>query len=767
MLKLINIKKDYMIAGKPFRALDDINLSFEKSSFVAILGPSGCGKTTLLNLIGGLDQYTEGDLIIEGKSTKHFKDHDWDYYRNNKVGFIFQNYHLINHISIIENVELGMTLSGIDAKQRREKAKEVLRRVGLADQMYKKSGQLSGGQKQRAAIARALANDPEIILADEPTGALDTKTSVQILELIKEIAQDKLVIMVTHNKDLADKYATRVINLLDGKLVSDTNQVKDRDIEDNYHPRKTSMNYLQAFKLSFRNLRTKLGRTLTTSFAGSIGIIGVLLVLGLGNGFNKKIKSLERESLASVPILINEVHLNLDINQFQRIPEDKGGFQSYDPNNRRNSHRNIITKEFIDYIESEENLDSSTLRAVEYLYSNQNIFLKRDDQSNVTTVANDIFSQLEPEFLEEYYQIVAGQFYSDNTTGNTFEVVILMNQYYQINKHVLEAFGFDPSQIIPYDNIVGKELKLAHFNDYYFEDTTNIDRPVYRVNANLNEAYDKGITLKVVGVLMPKEDTMFNIGDGIFYTQALTERAIDMAQTSNIVAAQRIHDYLVFDLNVGDNRIPAGTPFTAQLSKEMALKYLGDSKIPTSLAFYPNSYEDKVKIKASLDAYNKDKKEEDQILYTDIAESFGNAMEQIVSMVQIVLVVFASISLVVSSIMIGIITYVSVLERTQEIGVLRALGARKKDIKRVFNSETFLIGLTSGVMGSAISLLLAIPLNIFIAKLEPEMANVITITIIHISVLIVISVILTFIAGLIPASMAARKHPVDALRHNE
>ncbi len=769
MLKLFNIKKDYLIAGKPFTALKNINLSFEKKDFVAILGPSGCGKTTLLNIIGGLDQYTEGDLIIEGKSTKEFKDHDWDYYRNNKVGFIFQNYHLINHISIIENVEMGMALSGISAKERRERAKEVLKRVGLEDQMYKKSAQLSGGQKQRAAIARALANDPEIILADEPTGALDTKTSVQILDLIKEISKDKLVIMVTHNQKLANKYATRTINLLDGELIRDTKVSEVEEEEEKYNPRKTSMNYWEALKLSFRNLRTKLGRTLTTAFAGSIGIIGVLLVLGLGNGFNKAIRDLERESLATVPLLINEVHLNLDISSFQREAVDKGGFQAYDPKNRRNSHLNNITKDYIDYLH--ENLDENTIRSVEQGYANQKLFLKKDSEGNVTLLQEGIFYQLEPSFLDEYYQVISGRLYNTEITeDNAFEVVILMTQHYQVNKYVLEAFGFDSSEIIPYDDIVGKEIKLANYNDYY-EKTTFLEKEVYRINDDLSSAYNNGLTLKVVGVLMPKEETMFSMGDGIFHGQELSKYFITMAQNSDIVRDQLNSDYVVFDfrVDISGNKIqvPAGTPFTAQFTKEMVLKHLGNSDIPTTLAIYPNSYEDKIKIKEVLNEYNKNLDEKDKILYTDITESVGNAMGEVVNMVQIVLVIFASISLVVSSIMIGIITYVSVLERTQEIGILRALGARKKDIKRVFNSETFLIGLTSGIMGSLISVLISIPLNIWIETLESAMQNIIKINYIHIGSMIIISVLLTFVAGLIPSAIAARKHPVEALRHNE
>lgn len=764
MLKLTNIKKDYYIAGKPFSALKGIDLSFEKKSFVAILGPSGCGKTTLLNIIGGLDQYTSGDLVIEGKSTKDFKDNDWDYYRNNKVGFIFQNYHLINHISIIENVEMGMTLSGISAKERREKAIEVLTRVGLEDQIYKKSGQLSGGQKQRAAIARALANDPEIILADEPTGALDTKTSIQILELIKEIAEEKLVIMVTHNEKLADQYANRIINLLDGEVISDTKVAHEVEKTSNYVPRKTSMTYIQALRLSFRNLRTKFGRTLTTALAGSIGIIGVLLVLGLGNGFNGVIHDIERESLASVPLMISQTQF--DISNYMKEPNDTGGFQTYDPQNRFNGHKNIITQEYLEYLE--ENLDPTTYSTIEPIYSSNNIFLNQNQNGDIKQMNTSLFEQLDPSFLEEYYTVVSGRVFSkDKAEDGAFEMVILMDQYYQVKQEVLQALNYNiENDFVRYEEVVGTEIILPYYNDYYYLDESNASKPVYRVNSNLNTAYNEGIKIRIVGVMMPKEGTMFSMGDGFYYSQEVTKQFIKNAEESDIVALQLESNYLVYDYSM---IALAGTEFNQGLTKEMALARLGNSKIPVSLNIYPTSYENKVKIKAVLDEYNKqfDTNSPERILYTDLAETVGGALGQVVSMIQIVLVVFASISLVVSSIMIGIITHVSVLERTQEIGILRALGARRRDIKRVFNSETFLIGLSSGILGSLISFLLSIPLNFFIVKLEPSMKNVISITFIHVGVMVLVSVLLTFIAGLIPASMASRKHPVDALRHNE
>ena len=772
MLKLKNIKKNYKIAGSDFTALHAVNLTFSKAEFVAILGPSGCGKTTLLNIIGGLDQYTDGDLIIEGKSTKNFKDNDWDYYRNNKVGFIFQNYHLINHVSIIENVEMGMALSGIPVKERRQRAIEVLKRVGLEDQMYKKSNQLSGGQKQRVAIARALSNNPEIILADEPTGALDTKTSIQILDLIREISKETLVIMVTHNKDLAKAYATRTINLLDGNVVSDTQtEVAKTSSESTYQPKKTSMSYLQSLKLSFRNLITKKGRTLTTAFAGSIGIIGVLLVLALGNGFNSLIRKLETDSLAGVPLMVTKIHQDLNIRQYLNEPEDTGAFKTYNQEDRTNesTYKNPISHEYVEYLT--ENLNPETFNSIELGYGFNPVFLQEDSSGNAYVIdSQNVFQQLDADFMRQYYNPLVGDF-PDQSRTDVFEVVILVNNYYQVDERVLKALGIENLTNVKYEDVLGKKIVLPRYNDYFYRDTTDPAKPVYQVNTDLDAAYENGLVLEVVGVLKTKEDATFAMNDGIYGSQTMAEAFIKMAQSSDIGIEQQTANYLLYSLP----GFPAGTPFIYNPingkyeGKEETLITLGVNDVPIMIAIYPNSYEDKQAIRAVLDEYNLqfDPDSDQRVLYTDIAETVGTTLGQVVNMIQIVLVIFASISLVVSSIMIGIITYVSVIERTQEIGILRALGARKKDIKRVFNSETFLIGLTSGIIGSLISFILTFPLNHIIKNIEPMMANVLQMTIMHAGVMTLISVILTFIAGLIPSAMAARKHPVDALRHNE
>lgn len=782
MLELKNIKKDYKIANTDFTALHDITLSFRKSEFVAVLGPSGCGKTTLLNIVGGLDQYTAGDLIIEGKSTKNFNDKDWDYYRNNKVGFVFQNYHLINHISIIDNVEMGMTLSGVSKAERRERAKEVLIRVGLEDQMYKKSNQLSGGQKQRVAIARALANDPEIILADEPTGALDSKTSVQILNLIKEISKEKLVIMVTHNEELAETYATRTINLLDGNVIGDSNPyTPEKTEEDTYKPKKTSMSYFQAISLSFRNLGTKLGRTLTTSLAGSIGIIGVILVLSLGNGFNGIVRELETETLASVPLMITEVYQSMNYRDYLQEVKDTGYVQPYDPSNRGSTHFNIFTPEYLTYLE--ENLDPSTYTSIEYNYRIQQPIVSKQNDSYDSVNTQGLFSKLDPLFLKNYYDIARGDYAKDGITDGVHEVMIVLNKKYGVSMRLLEALGLstDPNTV-KYEDLIGIELKMSNYNDFYMIDDSIAGKQVYRQNSDLSTAYnsDNAITIKVVGVLVPKEDSVFSMPDGLYHSQALTKAIISMAKASNVVAHQKTVDYAAIDFSFDNRTIPAGTDFpkdeegnlteVGRQLKKAILSYLGDTDVPNEINIYPTSYESKEAIKKVLDKYNMQFSDEDKakrIMYMDLAETIGGALGQVVNMIQIVLVIFASISLVVSSIMIGIITYVSVLERTQEIGILRALGARKKDIKRVFNSETFLIGLAAGLLGSIISFILTFPINAIVVRFNDQMAGVVKMSIVHALIMIAISVLLTYVAGLIPSAFAARKHPVDALRHNE
>lgn len=769
MLKLEHIKKDYLIAGKPFTALHDINLTFDRSEFVAILGPSGCGKTTLLNLIGGLDQYTSGDLIIENKSTKRFDDRDWDAYRNNKVGFIFQNYNLINHISIIENVELGMTLAGKSVEERRKKAEEVLIRVGLKDQMYKRSAQLSGGQKQRVAIARALANDPEIILADEPTGALDSQTSVQILELIQEISKEKLVIMVTHNQDLADTYANRTIRLLDGNVVSDTKIVQSVNKEDTiYTPKKTSMSYLQAIKLSFNNLRTKLARTLITAFAGSIGIIGVLLVLGVGNGFNKTVSDLERGALVSIPIMINQYNVTFGPPDFDAPePVSNGYVQPYDSSLDRVSHINNLSPDFIAYLENTLNPNDYT--SIEYEYAIQTLLLQQNAGVYRLIEKDSIqFGQTNKAFLEEYFHIMAGSLTQNDP--NVYEIFILLNDEFGVDKRVLEAFNLPVDGSVLYTDLIGKTLVSPYYNYYYQADTTTIaGKTIFKPNTDLSNAYNQGMTLKISAVLAPKEENVFTIDDGVYHLEDFNQTLLQNALVSQIGLAQQSSNYYVIDFRAqGQSLRPAGTNFLVEsMERPLVESFLGVDQQPVSISIYPVSYESKEGIIDVIDQYNKTATEENKIIYLDLAETIGSALGSVVNMISIVLVIFAGISLVVSSIMIGIITYVSVIERTQEIGVLRALGARKKDVKRVFNSETFLIGLTAGILGSSITFILSFPINLIVKNLNEQMAQIMQLTWVHVFVMIAVSVTLTFIAGLFPASLAAKKNPVEALRAND
>lgn len=769
MLRLDHIKKDYMIAGKPFTALHDINLTFDRSEFVAILGPSGCGKTTLLNLIGGLDQYTSGDLIIENKSTKRFDDRDWDAYRNNKVGFIFQNYNLINHISIIENVELGMTLAGKSPEERRQKAEAVLKRVGLEDQMYKRSAQLSGGQKQRVAIARALANDPEIILADEPTGALDSQTSVQILQLIQEIAQEKLVIMVTHNQELADEYANRIIRLLDGNVVSDT-KVERKSVQEDtvYTPKKTSMSYLQAIKLSFNNLRTKLARTLITAFAGSIGIVGVLLVLGVGNGFNKTVSDLERGALVSIPIMINQYSVTFGPPDFDApAPVSDGFIKPYDSSVPQQAYLNNLSPEFIAYLEA--NLNPVDYTTIEYEYAIQTLLLQEQNGLYRTVDKGAItFGQTNKPFLNEYFDVMAGSLTVNDP--NVYEIFILLNDEYGVDKRVLEAFNLPIDGSVEYTDLIGKTLVSPYYNDYYVADSTTIvGKTIFDENPDLSVAFNNGMVLKVSAVLAPKAENVFTIDDGVYHLDDFNQVLLSNALTSDIGIAQQNSNYYVIEFKAqGQSTRPAGANFfVADLERPLIESFLGVDQKPVSISIYPVSYESKEGIIDVIDAYNKTAAEGDQIIYLDLAETIGSALGSVVNMISIVLVIFAGISLVVSSIMIGIITYVSVIERTQEIGVLRALGARKKDVKRVFNSETFLIGLTAGILGSVITYILSFPINIIVENLNAQMANIMQLSWVHVLSMIAVSISLTFIAGLFPASLAAKKNPVEALRAND
>jgi putative ABC transport system permease protein len=753
MLELFKIKKTYKTGDFLQHALKGVNVKFRKNEFTSILGPSGSGKTTLLNIIGGLDRYDEGDLIINGKSTKKFKDYDWDAYRNNSIGFVFQSYNLINHISVLENVEMGMTLSGVSLKKRRKHALEVLKRVGLEEHSHKKPNQLSGGQMQRVAIARALANNPDIILADEPTGALDSKTSVQIMELIKEIAKNKLVIMVTHNSNLANEYSSRIIELKDGEVIRDTNPVTDKDSDSNYSIRKTSMSFLTALKLSFNNIITKKGRTILTAFASSIGIIGIALILSLSNGFDKQITNFETNTLASFPIMINEQAMMIDRNTFRETDEfvefnDSKKVYSYNVDEARSVHKNIITKDYIDYLEK---VDPKLIMGISYTrITNLNILNKLDN--NVSLIDNTLFGlsslpkELESDtFLEKNYDLLEGKLPSNN-----LELLVEVDTRNRLDENILKILGIDSNSELTISDLIGYEFKLVFNNDYYMQ-VGNIFIP-----NNLDDIYDNNnnLTLKIVGAIRPKEGSVFAGERGrygaVYYQNSLINRVIEVNSKSKIVLSQ-----VKSDINVMSGQLVS--------DKDQLLVYLGSKDVPIMMNIYPIDFNAKQELLTYLDGYNVNKTEENKVLYTDLAATISNLSSDIMNAITIVLVAFSAISLVVSSIMIGIITYISVIERTKEIGILRALGARKKDVTRVFNAETFIIGFTSGMMGIIITRILIIPINIILYNIT-TLSNVAQMNIIHITALLIVSIVLTLIGGWIPAKIASKKDPVEALR---
>jgi putative ABC transport system permease protein len=755
MLNLSNIKKSYKTGTFLQHALKGVSINFRKSEFVSILGASGSGKTTLLNIIGGLDRYDSGDLIINKKSTKKFKDSDWDAYRNNSIGFVFQSYNLISHISVLENVEMGMTLSGVSLSKRRKKALEVLDKVGLKEHSHKKPNQLSGGQMQRVAIARALANNPEIVLADEPTGALDSTTSIQIMELIKEIAKDKLVIMVTHNSTLAKQYSNRIIQIKDGEIVDDTNPVSLVDKDGNYKIRKTSMSFLTALKLSLNNIFTKKGRTILTAFASSIGIIGIALILSLSNGFDKQIKNFEQNTLASFPIMINQQAMEVDSSRFERVREQENQFPlfpdkeeiiGFNRDELRSIHRNIITKEYKDYIEQ---LDSSKIVGISYTRgTNLNLLIKNDEIIKQVSYRDLSFSSLpvnyeEGNFISSNFDLLAG---SLPTKEN--EILLEIDSRNRLDINIIETLEL--SDLTSYKNLIGYELTLVFNNDYY-----NKISNTYTIG-DLDLIYNNknNLKLKVVGIIRPQDGSVFaedrGRTGGFYHMDELVSSVIDKNSNSNIVK-----DQLNSDVN-----LLTGQPLT---DKTDILNFLGYEDLPIMINIYPKDFESKEYITDYLDEYNNDKENADKIIYTDLAATISSLSGNIMSAITIVLISFSAISLVVSSIMIGIITYISVIERTKEIGILRALGARKKDITRVFNAETFIIGLSSGILGIVITRLLIIPTNIVLYNIT-ELKNVAQMNFVHISSLLLVSIILTLIGGFIPAKMASKKDPVEALR---
>ncbi|KFZ26275.1 MAG: Macrolide export ATP-binding/permease protein MacB [Candidatus Izimaplasma bacterium HR2] len=749
MLELKKISKDYQVGTGIFRALNEIDLKFNKGEFVAILGHSGCGKTTSLNIIGGLDRYTEGDLIINGTSTKSFTEKDWDSYRNNSIGFVFQSYNLINHLTVLDNVELGMTLSGVGKTERQERAISVLKRVGLEYHMNKKPTLLSGGEKQRVAIARALVNDPDIILADEPTGALDSKTAREILDLIKEISSDKLVIMVTHEAKYAEEYASRTVKLLDGEVIEDTGEIKGMPDLDGYKPKKTSMSFFTALKLSFNNLKTKKFRTTITAFASSIGIIGVGLVLSISNGFSGILDDLESDQLVGLPIMITEGELMfqgppISVDNTEAPDSEEDEVAIYDPDDY--THVNNITPNFVSYLET---MDNNIYTALQYNYGYTPRLLVEDGDiiKLIDSRSINLSSFITPEDeLADYYDVLEGDF-----PTNQYEVSLLVRDERVVDIDVLEALGFNTNSPINFDEIIGKKIYVVNNNDLYAELGDSFLPNISFDDSDLVNA----IELTITGIIQMIDDTVSLGGDnGIYYLYDLESTLINSSINSNICVAQDASNTSVFN----DELLTEDAKFNM-------LSTLGcNNEIPRAINIYSDSIDNKTAIKDFISLYNEGLVDEDQIVELDLAETIGNTMGTIISMISIVLSAFASISLVVSSVMIGIIIYISVLERTKEIGIIRSLGGRKKDVSRVFNAESIIIGAFAGVLGVTITYLLTFPINFFAEKFDEGLGGVAQADPLHLIALILISTLLTFIGGFIPATIAAKKNPVEALR---
>lgn len=817
MLELKKIYKEYITGDFKQVALDKVNLNFRKNEFVSILGPSGSGKTTLLNIIGGLDNYTSGDLIINEVSTKDFKDNDWDIYRNHRVGFIFQNYNLIGHQSILSNVELALTLSGVAKSERRKKAILALKKVGLEKHINKNPNQLSGGQMQRVAIARALVNDPDILLADEPTGALDSTTSQQIMKLLKEVAKDKLVIMVTHNPELARAYSTRIIELRDGSIISDSNPydgkvniVEDEIIRKN-KTKKTHMSFKTALGLSFNNLKTKKGRTILTAFAGSIGIIGIALILSLSNGVNKYIERVEAETLSSYPLTIMEESADLTevmgilaSGKDKEINHDKDKIYSNTIMNKMfNSFVTKVSKNdlktFKKYLDNNDEI-GKYVNEIKYSYNiDLNIFntyngeLVKVNPSNLMSDlgminsnemssmyssfgmgSNDVFVELmdNKENVLSQYDLIYGSY-----PKKYDEVVLIVNSNNEISDYTLYALGLKEQKMLKemmYNVMKGEEVDDTNL-EFSYEDICNIEfklmintdlftkegnRYVDRSNDlnYVNSILDKSVPLKVVGILRGNDDSVSYVSKtgGVGYTSKLTEYVINNVKNSSIVHEQE---------NNKEVNIFTGSSFELGESYEDNLRKLGVTSVdnPSSISIYSKDFEAKENVVRIIDEYNKETLEEKKITYTDTIGLLINNVTTIVNIISYVLIAFVSISLVVSSIMIGIITYISVLERTKEIGILRSIGASKKDIARVFNAETFIIGLFAGCMGIIITLILNIPINVIINNLS-GISGITKLPLVGSIMLIIISVLLTMLGGLIPSKIASNKEPVLALR---
>ena len=865
MLQLKNITKNYLSGDNEVQALKGIDIEFRESEFVSILGQSGCGKTTLLNIIGGLDRYTSGDLIINGKSTKEFKDKDWDTYRNHSVGFVFQSYNLIPHQTVLANVELALTISGVGKAERRKRAIEALQKVGLGDQINKKPNQMSGGQMQRVAIARALVNDPDILLADEPTGALDSKTSVQVMEILKEISKDRLIIMVTHNPELAEKYSSRIVKLLDGKIIDDSNPYKssEEDVKKAKNKKdksgKASMKFTTAVRLSLNNLMTKKGRTFLTSFAGSIGIIGIALILSLSHGMQSYINKVEEDTLSSYPLTIQEA--SIDVTSMLEAMMGNGEKEEHNDNKIysrpivNNILETVSTKlqtnnleEFKKYLESGDTDIKDYINAIQYEYNlNLNIYKQNEDKTyqqvnpskvfdelgfgemmesrqsassmmsgSMTMTQTDVWTEMldNQNLLQSQYDVLAGKW---PTKYN--EVVLIVDENNEVSDYTLYSLGIKDikelnesmekiknkekveageSESYSYDDLLNYKFKILLNTDYYkksgnaWQDMSNDDEYMKNVVDNAEE-------ITIVGIIKPNEETVSSSGAGMIgYTRELKEYVINKINETEIVKEQKENPNMnvftgiefpenqnsSFDYSqlTNEQRMYMSTLSEAELAELMKnyaenstatydsnLSTLGvvDLNKPSTINIYPKDFESKDMITTRISEYNdkqtNDGKEENVITYTDIVGVMMSSVSTIINVISYVLIAFVGISLVVSSIMIGIITYISVLERTKEIGILRSIGASKKDVSRVFNAETLIIGLVAGLIGIVVTLLLNIPINMIIKSIV-GISNISKLPTVGAIILVVISVGLTMIAGLIPAKFAAKRDPVEALR---
>lgn len=893
MLELNDIKKDYVSGSTTVSALKGINLRFRDCEFVSILGQSGCGKTTMLNIIGGLDKYTSGDLKINGVSTKNYKDRDWDFYRNNSIGFVFQSYNLIPHQTVLSNVELALTLSGVSKAERKKRAIEALEKVGLGEQIHKKPNQMSGGQMQRVAIARALVNNPDILLADEPTGALDTETSVQIMELLKEISKDRLIIMVTHNPELAKDYSTRIVRLLDGVITDDSDPYSLEDMEADIRAKeaakvktsekkikksgkkqKTSMSFFTALSLSFNNLMTKKTRTILTAFAGSIGIIGIAMILSISNGIQLYIDRVQRDTLSSYPITLQAESIDISSmvtsmtgNSDSEEHEDKSKIYSNDImgdmiNTMVKEVKSNNLSEFKKYIENGGSDIKSYVSDIQYSYDVPlNIYMKDTsngvEQLNPSTMFDSIYgegatstssamssgmgmgmfsnssvwNQLlgNQQVLDEQYDVLAGHW-----PENYNEVVLVVDKNNEVDDYTLYSLGLkDPEEVrtlfkkmmvgesyetkkdisYTFDEILDTEFKLVMPTDMYkYNDVTGTWDDYSKDDKYMTNVVNNGTDIKVCGIIRPNDDAVStSISSGIGYTAKLTEYIIEEVKNSEIAKAQladtsvdvftgvpfdndRNTEITMDDVNaymatLSPEESAQMQAMTSGMSDDQILQLFSaslkarttdatldsnksklgitDLDTPSQIDIYATDFDSKEKVQNIIKDYNKlqqdDGKEENVINYTDYVGIMMSSVSTIINAISYVLIAFVAISLIVSSIMIGIITYISVLERTKEIGVLRSIGASKKDVSRIFNAETLIEGFVSGALGIVVTLLLCIPANALIKHLT-DISNVAQLPVAGGVILIIISMFLTFIAGLIPAKLAAKKDPVVALR---